>query len=207
MLVRALPAARPVRRRAPTAPALFGGPKGGRKPFVLPWHAGLGEFSGDLPYGPAPNYGSPAVEAWRSAITSAAGGSLPVEFLMAWVAIESGGNVCDWETSTGSVEAGIFQLMSPDNITNGQTTLAAQQPSPPCPASSYTTSVPFSALSSEQASAMVQGGINYVNYCVTYATGALATNGFSWDQTTVDFWSGVKAVHVSPVMLKTMLSS
>jgi hypothetical protein len=166
--------------------------------------SGLGDVDTSV-YGPAANYGSDAVEAWRPAITKAAG-TLPVEFLLAWIGVESGGNPCDWETATGSIEAGIFQLMSPDNINAGSTTLAAQQPSPPCPASSFAHGS-FSALSDDQVQAMIDGGITYVNYCVGYAEAMMLQYGYSFDSSSADYWSLVKMVHVAPGTISQMMQS
>jgi hypothetical protein len=189
-------------RRRPVAPALFGGPRGGRKPIYLQHDDGLGLFSGDLPYGPAANYGSDSVEAWRPLVEANAG-SNPVEFLLAWIAVESAGNPCSW---TSLSEAGIFQLMAGDNIANGQTSIAEQHPVPPC-VSNQQTSSSFSALTSDQATAQVQGGINYVNWCVGYANGALLANGYSWDQSSMDFWIATKMSHVAPGALSALLAA
>lgn len=195
-------AARPT--GAPRVPSLFGKARGTRTIIVPPnGMMALGAFSGSLPYGAAPNYGSPSVEAWRSVVTENAG-TLPIEFLMAWIAVESGGLPCDYETAAGFVEVGPFQL-DPSNLAAGSTTQAIQQPSPPCPANAYSSSVQFSQLSSSQASAIVQGGIQYVSYCQAYAQTQLSSYGYTWDQTMADYWCMVKMVHVAPAMIPGLL--
>lgn len=163
----------------------------------------MGDFNGALPYGPCPNYGASTVEAWRPDITANADG-LPVEFLMAWIAIESGGLPCDYETSAGFVEVGPFQL-DPSNLAAGGTTQAIQQPSPPCPANGYSAKVSFSQLSSDQVDAIVQGSIAYVQYCSAYCQTQLSAYGYTWDQTTADYWSLTKMVHVAPAMIPSLL--
>ena len=141
------------------------------------------------------------VEAWRALVSQYAAPDLPVDFLLAWISIESNGNPCSW---TSLSEAGIFQLMSPDNLTAGQTTLAQQHPVPPCANGKQTTAT-FSSLTPQQATDQVVGGLTYVRYCVTQATTYLNANGYSWDPSSTDFWCAVKMVHVAPAALQSML--
>jgi hypothetical protein len=152
-------------------------------------------------YGPAVNYGNASVEAWRDLITANAG-TLPVEFLLAWLGPESNGNPCSW---TSRSEAGIAQL-DPENATSVGTSTAEQHPVPPCVAGRETTAG-FSSLTADQANTQVMGLINYVNWCVAQAQSKLDANGFSIDPSTADFWSFVKMIHVGTGYTDQLLSA
>lgn len=145
------------------------------------------------------------VEEWREDI-SALAGTLPIDFLLAWIQIESMGSACSY---TSLAESGIFQLMKPDNLMAGQTTEAEQHPVPPCAAgtSSY---VWRGQLTDEQAKWQVQGGINFVNYCKSVAESKLGTMGYlgqpGWTDTDWSYWAMVKMVHVAPAPIIGMLT-
>src|SRR5271163_997129 len=133
-------------------------------------------------------------EAWRPTVQAYAG-DLPIEFLMAWIYRESNGSPCSW---TKYQEAGIFQLMPPDNVTQGGTTLALIHPVPPCAAGAQT-SIWFNDLSPDQANEQVRSGVQYVNYARTRAHQFLTANGGQdWDESTTDFWTLVKYYHNLP---------
>lgn len=194
-------------RRAPLrVPPLFGGPRSAaaRRPVVFDGGVGMGDLltdSSSLPYGAPSNWGSASVEAWRDLVTAQAGDK-PVDFLMAWIAVESGGNACDY---TSLKEAGIFQLMAGDNESVAGTTEALIHPVPPCTAGTRTI-VPFSALSSDQKNEQVRSGLAYVDYCRAYAHTQLDANGYTWPESSGDFWICVKMVHVAPAALKSILA-
>lgn len=160
---------------------------------------------GDIPLGlttfPA------GVEAWRDLVASQAGISLPVNFLLAWIYAESGSNPCS-ATSLG--EWGIFQLMAPDNIAQGGTTVALQHPVPPCVAGIQTTAG-FSSLTSDQQNEQVRAGIQYVNYCVSYAETQMTAFGYigqpGWTNSDWSYWAMVKMVHVAPAVIPGMLQA
>lgn len=199
-------------RRLPPSSELFGGrraratPATGRdalSPYVSSYRGSLGDFTGDLPYGVARNYGSPQVEAWRDLVEELAG-DLPVEFLLAWIGWESGGDPCSW---TSYQEAGIFQLMPPDNLTQGGTTMAMMHPVPPCGASSGSPRSSRSALPDDVAREQVRAGVQYVNYCRNYVRGKLSTYGYTWDESDYGFWALVKMVHALPSVVGKMLQA
>lgn len=187
--------ARPVARYA-KVPALFGGPVGGRRPVFLDEVALGDDITGF----------NPSVEAWRQEIADQAG-TLPVNFLLMWVQVESNGNPCSW---TSLKEAGIYQLMYPDNIMQGGTTLEQQHPVPPCVANAQTTAY-RSSLSDDQAYEQVRGGIQYVNYCRDVATKYLDQYGYSgqpgWTTSDWSYWAMVKMVHVLPGRIPGMLQA
>lgn len=145
----------------------------------------------------------PSTEAWRDLVSSQAGDK-PIDFLMAWIDVESAGNPCSF---TKLQEAGIFQLEPPDNMTQGGTTLALQHPVPPC-ATGMQTPVAFSQLTSDQANEQVRGGLQYVDYCRTVARADLNAAGYTdgWSDTDASFWQMVKMVHVAPAAIPGQLA-
>ncbi len=136
----------------------------------------------------APGF-SAAVEAWRPLVTKNAG-DLPVNFLMAWISRESGGDPCSYTTLR---ESGIFQLMPPDNTNIGGTTEAALRAA--CSGGSHSQTRP---LTEEESNLQVQSGVKYVNYARAVAHKLLDAAGVTWDETTGDFWSVVKLVFNYP---------
>lgn len=156
---------------------------------------------GDIPvYGAQPPFNG-YVEAWRALVEQLAG-DLPVEFLLAWIDIESNGNPCSY---TSLAEVGISQLEPPDNLVQGGTTAALQHPVPPCVpnAQSYAT---FDSLTADQAYEQVRAFVQYANYCRARAHAMLDDAGYSWDESSGDFWSVVKMVHVAPAVIPGMLA-
>lgn len=152
-----------------------------------------------------------STEAWRDLVSSQAG-DIPINFLMCWIDVESGGNPCDYETGAGSPEVGIFQLMSPDNLARAGTTIAQMQPSPPCLPNSITSigtgaNQGFASLSSDQANEQVRAGIQYVTYCRQFARAALDAAGYTdgWTDQDAAFWMLVKMVHVAPSAIPSQL--
>jgi hypothetical protein len=145
---------------------------------------------------------SPSVEAWRDLVSSYAG-AIPVNFLMAWIQIESCGNPCSY---TSYAEAGIFQLMNGDNINVAGTTLAAIHPYPPCVPGSQTTAY-YSSLTDDQRVEQVSSGLRYVNYARDYAHAKLAAAGQDWSEDMPDFWMMVKQVHAAPAYIATGLAN
>lgn len=181
-------------------PPLFGGPRGGRKPVYLNdvRFSGLGDD--------AVATFNASVEQWRSDIEAQAG-TLPLNFLLMWIQKESNGNPCSW---TSLSEAGIFQLMAGDNISQGGTSLAAQHPVPPCSPGMQTTAY-RSSLTDDQAYEQVRGGIQYVNYCRTRAEAYMSMYGYTgqpgWTDSDWSYWAMVKMVHVAPAKIPSMLQA
>lgn len=145
---------------------------------------------------------SPSVEAWRALVSAYAGG-IPVNFLLAWIQIESCGNPCSYTTYA---EAGIFQLMYPDNIMQAGTTLAAIHPVPPCVAGTQNTAY-FTSLSSDQQDEQVRSGLQFVNYCRTQVHSKLVQYGQDWGEDTPDFWMMCKLWHALPGIIGPGLQS
>jgi len=145
---------------------------------------------------------SSSTEMWRPLVSAQSGG-IPVNFLLAWIQIESCGNPCSW---TSSSEAGIFQLMPPDNIAQGGTSVAAIHPVPPCVSGAQNTAY-YTSLSSDQQYEQVRSGIQFVNYCRTQAHQALSNAGQDWGEDAPDFWMMVKLWHALPGIIAPGLAS
>jgi hypothetical protein len=129
-----------------------------------------------------------STEAWRPLIERMAG-DLPVEWLMAWDDRESGGNACSY-TIYG--EAGIFQLMPPDNIAQAGTTVAALRAA--CSGSSQS----GRALTAAEANEQVRSGVQYANYVRQLAHAKLDAAGVTWSERSPDFWQFAKLQHAYP---------
>lgn len=131
-----------------------------------------------------------SVEQWRDRVTSAAG-DLPVEWLLAWIAKESGGNPCSY---TQYRESGIFQLMPGSNMAAGNTTEAELRAA--CTGSSQKAT---RQLTSDELDVQVQSGIDYIdNYARPTAHRFLDAAGANWPESTADFWTMVKMVFNLP---------
>jgi len=128
-----------------------------------------------------------SVEQWRGLLSKHAG-DLPVNFLLAWLQRESGGNVCSF---TKLRESGIFQLMPPDNTNTAGTTEAALRPA----CSGQTRTRQFTPAELEL---QVTSGIRYVNAMRAAAKKKLAAAGVTWDERNPDFWRVVKLQHAYP---------
>lgn len=132
---------------------------------------------------------SPTTEAWRPLVESYAG-DIPVNFLMAWIERESGGNPCSY-TSMG--EAGLFQLMPPDNIAQAGTSVGALRAA--CVGSTQQRS---RALTVDEMNEQVRSGVQYVNAMRAIAHAKLDANGVDWSEDSPDFWQFVKLQHAYP---------
>lgn len=132
-----------------------------------------------------------AVERWRPLLERyAAGTGIPVNFLLAWIQRESGGNPCSWTTLR---ESGVFQLMYPDNlVTAGVTEPELRAACVP------NTSQAARPLTAAEADVQVRSGIQYVRAMVAEARQKLAAAGVAWPETSSSFWAFVKLQHAYP---------
>lgn len=146
------------------------------------------------------------VEGWRNDIKKQAG-TLPIDFLLAWVQIESFGSGC---SDTKYSEVGIFQLMAGDNIAQGGTSIDQQHPVPPC-IPGQSTHVWRDGFTDDQAHEQVRGGLQYVNYCRRNAEAALGAAGYlgqpGWSSNDWSYWAMVKMWHVAPADVSKLLSA
>lgn len=130
-----------------------------------------------------------STEQWRPLVERYAG-DLPVEMLMAWIDRESNGNLCSY-TLYG--EAGIFQLMPPDNIAQAGTTMAKLRA-----ACSGTSQIKARSPTQAELEEQVRSGVQYVNYVRKLAHQKLDAAGVTWSETSPDFWQFVKLQHAYP---------
>ncbi len=174
----------------------------------------FGRGLGDIAVGtlPCPSMGgmcppfSSSTEAWRDDVRKQAG-TKPIDFLLAWIQIESNGNPCSW---TKYAEAGVYQLMQGDNIAQGGTSIDQQHPSPPCVPGVQTTAY-RSSLTNDQAYEQVRGGLQYVDYCRMHAEAALDAAGYlnqpGWSNSNWSYWAMVKMWHVAPATIPKLLAA
>lgn len=141
---------------------------------------------------------APNVEFWRPQIqrlvSSPAGG---IDFWLAWMSKESGGNPCGY---TSLHESGPFQLMPPDNTSQGGTTEAALRAA--CSGQSLARS-----LTDADIREYVLSFERYLAYIITYAKAKLAAAGANWSESSPDFWKMVKFVHVAPARIAPWLAA
>lgn len=116
-------------------------------------------------------------------------GTIPLQYLFAWIQKESNGNPCSYTTLR---ESGIFQLMYPGNLNEGGTTEEKLRAA--CVGTTQQASRPLTAAETEE---QVRSGIQYVN-----AAKAYARKYVDWPESNPDFWKMVKMVHVAPARVK-----
>ena len=132
------------------------------------------------------------VEIWRNLLADAAP-DLPTDFLLAWINKESAGNMCSF---TSYHEAGIFQLMPPDNTRDGGTTEEALRAA--CNPGVQTFARDPTA---DEKMVQITSGVRYVRHVRDVARKRLAAVGANWSESSADFWSMVKLVHTLPSLL------
>jgi len=141
------------------------------------------------------------VESWRDELAAAAP-DLPIEFLLAWLKVESAGNPCSY---TWMRESGIFQLMNPDNLRTAGTTEAALRAAcssdagAACIASKQRCNeLPIRDLTDDERAEQVRSGIQYVQAMRAQAQHKLDAAGVDWPESGTDFWKFVKLQHAYP---------
>jgi hypothetical protein len=135
----------------------------------------------------------PLVEQWR-AVLDERRGDIPIEFLLSWLAHESGGNPC----STGFVgpvkfEAGIGQQFfgSPNATTFGGVTLPQLRVG--CSGQTLTR-----ALTDDEKEPHLVAFLGEVENNRSKANQQLDAAGINWPEEAEDFWMAVKLVHALP---------
>lgn len=116
-------------------------------------------------------------------------GTIPLQYLFAWIKKESNGNPCSYTTLR---ESGIFQLMYPGNLNEGGTTEEKLRAA--CVGTTQQASRSLTAAETEE---QVRSGLQYVNYAKAYARRFV-----NWPESNPDFWKMVKMVHVAPARVK-----
>lgn len=127
---------------------------------------------------------------------------------MAWLAVESGGNICavGERTARGPdgapKEVGLFQLYNPDDfkaLKAKATDLRAYcvKPLPGQPDPMRISRNP----TSEEIAHHIALGIGLIHKCMSTAAHYLGAAGITWRSTDPDFWRAVKLVHALPVIV------
>lgn len=131
------------------------------------------------------------VEAWRSLIEQKADGSdLPIDFLLAWVQHESGGNPCS--LGIPGVEAGIAQTYHPDDDRFGAT---FDELRAACVAETQKLARPLTAA---EKGLHVTSLVAYVKNARDVTRKQIAGAGITWPESSPDFWNLVKLRHALP---------
>jgi hypothetical protein len=143
----------------------------------------------------APIYGPrlSLVERWRPEIEKRAG-DLPVEAILEWIQIESGGDTCSPGMST---EAGIFQLNFPDDAKYGASLKGLQA----ICAKSKLPGFDISWLSEAELDMEVGSGIRKIRAARDIVRQVFAANGMSWSEGSFDFGSAIKQIHSAPAVI------
>jgi hypothetical protein len=140
----------------------------------------------------------PLVERWRHEVEKRAQ-DLPVNALLEWIRIESGG---DMDASGLSNEAGIWQLMFPDDARYGASLDALK-----ALAVKSRTQNPrdISWLSDADLDMQVGSGIRKVAAARDLVRRVFAANNVSWPETSFDFGSAVKQIHAAPAVITELV--
>jgi hypothetical protein len=155
--------------------------------------------SSPIRYTPMPHGFDPLVERWRPEVARRAG-DLPVDGVLQWIQIESGGDTC----GTGSPsELGIFQLNFPGDAKYGATieglrSICQRSKGRKNPAD-------LSWMTPTDLDMEVGAGIAKVRAARDEARRALAAAGVTWPEDSIDFWSAVKQIHATPAVINELL--
>jgi hypothetical protein len=144
----------------------------------------------------APIYGplTPLVARWRPEVEKRAG-DLPVDAILEWIRIESGGDMC----ATGAPnEVGIFQLLFPDDAHYGATLEGLRAI---CQKSKVRHPDDISWLSQGELDMEVGAGIRKIRTARDVVRRVFAANGIVWPETSFDFGSAVKQIHAAPAVI------
>ena len=137
-----------------------------------------------------------AVESWRSLVKENARG-LPVEFLLAWMRYESGGN----PAALGAItEVGLFQIDMQDGPRFGGDLNTLHRNF--APATSQTAS---RALTLSEQLLQVTSGVAMALAYRDASRAKLAAIGADWPEGSADFWSLVKLHHGLPAIPRYFL--
>lgn len=130
------------------------------------------------------------VEQWRS-LLSRFGSDLPIDFQLAWLLKESGGNAC--ALGIPNVEAGIFQTFHPADDRFGAT---FGQLRAACSGSKL-----VRPLTPDEAALQAKAGTNFIRGKRDTARAHFAAAGIRFPESSTDFWTGVKQEHALPCVM------
>ena len=136
----------------------------------------------------------PSVEQWRDLLAQL-GPDLPIDFVLASIAEESGGNNCS--LGIPGVEAGIMQTFHPADDRFGATFSQLRV--------NCAGGTPTRALTQSEQLLQAQVAVNAIRAFRDQARQRLAAVGASWPEDSADFWNFVKLGHGLPAMQTDLL--
>lgn len=139
----------------------------------------------------------PLVERWRGEIEKRAK-DLPVDAILEWISIESGGDTCALGMAT---EAGIFQLNFPDDAKYGATLEGLQA----ICAKSKLPGFNISWLTPAELDMEVGAGIRKIAAARDTVRQVFGQAGVKWPETSFDFGSAVKQIHATPGVITELV--
>jgi hypothetical protein len=148
----------------------------------------------EVPIGPFPWL----VERWREEVTKRAK-NLPVDAILEWIRIESGGDMCSIGLPT---EVGIFQLMFPGDAKYGATLDGLRGL---CEKSKTQNPRDLSWLSEADLDMQVGAGIRKVLASRDVVRRVFAQSGIQWPESSFDFGSAVKQIHATPAVITELV--
>ena len=134
--------------------------------------------------------------------------NIPWQFAMAWLAVESGGNVCAYGVPSAKgpdgqpQELGLFQLYNPDDLKRFGATGAELR--------AYCvpgTQKQSRELTPEELGRHIKLGIQLIKYSAAQSGRYMAESGISWPTSGKDYWRAVKLWHALPVIVKSGFAS
>jgi hypothetical protein len=138
------------------------------------------------------------VERWRTEVAKRSR-DLPVDAILEWILIESGGDMC----STGTPgEAGIFQLSFPDDAKYGAT---LERLRAICERSKRQNPADISWLSEEDLDMEVGAGVRKILAARDTVRHVFTQSGVAWPETSFDFGSAVKQIHATPGVITELV--
>lgn len=136
----------------------------------------------------------PSVEQWRDLIQSL-GPDLPIDFVLAAMDEESGGNICS--TGIPGVEAGLMQTFHPPDDRFGATFAQLR--------ANCSGQVQVVPMTPEHQRLQAQVAVNAIRAFRDQARARLAVVGADWSEASTDFWNFVKLGHGLPAMQTDLL--
>lgn len=178
----------------PPAPPAPPRPASSTRPPLVPPPDGGGNWWGQMRFGPL-------VERWRPEVTARAG-DLPVDPLLRWIEMESGGDM----DSRGmpNREIGIWQLDYPGDGKKFGGSFAQLED---IARRSNERSNPFdlSWLSDEELDVEVGAGIRMITAARNTVRRVLGENGIAWPESSFDFGTAIKQIHATPAVITELL--
>ena len=148
----------------------------------------------ELPIGTFP----PLVERWRAEVGKRSQG-LPVDPLLEWIRIESGGDMC---AIGGPTEVGIFQLFFPGDAKYGATLDGLRAL---CSKSKTQNPRDISWLTEADLDMQVGAGIRKVLAARERVRQVFGQNGVHWPEGSFDFGSAIKQIHATPAVITELV--